>query len=92
MKFIFPRNYNFRNKIMGVIDYSTAIFNVIVFILIYFITSFFVKSISLKIFFIVLFYFPIFLFCIFGSRNESIVMVFFYIVKFILKPKLYLYK
>ena len=29
MKFIFPQNYNFKSKLFGVIDYSTAIFNVI---------------------------------------------------------------
>lgn len=92
MKFIFPKNYNFKNKIMGVIDYSTAIFNIIIFVLVYFIVSIFVKNITLKVFFIILFYLPVFLFCIFGSNNESIVMIFFYVIKFLLKPKLYLYK
>ena len=29
MKFIIPQNYNFKNKIFGIIDYSTAIFNII---------------------------------------------------------------
>ena len=27
MKFIFPQNYNFKNKLLGIIDYSTAFFN-----------------------------------------------------------------
>ena len=29
MKFIFPRNYNFKSKLFGIIDYSTAIVNII---------------------------------------------------------------
>ena len=29
MKFIFPKNYNFKNKIFGIIDYSTALVNII---------------------------------------------------------------
>ena len=29
MKFIFPKNYNFKNKILGIIDYPTALVNVI---------------------------------------------------------------
>ena len=29
MKFIFPQNYNFKNKLFGIIDYSSLIFNII---------------------------------------------------------------
>ena len=29
MKFIFPQNYDFKNKLFGFIDYSTVIFNLI---------------------------------------------------------------
>ena len=29
MKFIFPRNYNFKNKLFGIFDYNTIIFNII---------------------------------------------------------------
>ena len=28
LKFIFPQNYNFNNKLFGTIDYTTAIFNI----------------------------------------------------------------
>ena len=35
MKFIFPQNYNFENKILGVIDYTTALFNVIWYLIIF---------------------------------------------------------
>ena len=29
MKFIFPQNYNFKNKLFGVIEYSTIFLNLI---------------------------------------------------------------
>ena len=29
MKFIFPQNYCFKNKLFGIIDYSTLILNII---------------------------------------------------------------
>lgn len=92
MKFIFPRNYNFKNKILGVIDYSTAIFNLILLFLIYFLISIFIKNLSSKLLFLIIFYFPIFLLTLFCSQNESVVFMFFYIIKFLLKPKIYLYK
>ena len=35
MHFIFPQNYNFKNKIFGFIDYTTAIVNVIWYLIIF---------------------------------------------------------
>lgn len=92
MKFIFPKNYDFKNKILGVIDYPTAIFNVIVFFIIFFFTKLLVRKLSIKLFFIIIFYLPVFLFSILGSQNESVVFIIFYIIKYFLKPKIYLYK
>ncbi len=38
MKFIFPQNYNFKkNKLFGIIDYSSLIFNIIWDLIIFFI-------------------------------------------------------
>ena len=34
MKFIFPQNYKFNNKLFGIIDYSTAIVNIVWYIFI----------------------------------------------------------
>lgn len=28
MKFIFPQNYNFKNKLLGIIDYSSLFINI----------------------------------------------------------------
>lgn len=92
MKYIFPKNYNFKNKILGIIDYPTAIFNVIVFVVLLAIMGIIFKNISTRIIFIIIFYFPILLFSLVGFNNESVMYTIFYIIKFFLSPKLYLYK
>lgn len=92
MKYIFPKNYNFKNKIFGIIDYPTAIFNVIIFVFILAIMGVLFKNISTRIIFIIIFYFPILLFSLVGFNNESVLYTIFYILKFLLSPKLYLYK
>ena len=40
MKFIFPQNYKFNNKILGVFDYSTAIINIVWYVFVYIIINF----------------------------------------------------
>jgi len=92
MKFIFPKNYNFRNKIFGIIDYGTAIFNVLVFVIIFSIVNLIFRSLQFKIFLIILLYFPILLLSVIGFNNENISYIIFYIVKYIIKPKVYIYK
>jgi len=92
MKFIIPQNYNFKNKILGIIDYPTAIFNVIMFVIIFATMSMLFKNISTRVVFIIVFYFPILLFSLVGFNNESVLYTIFYIIKFLLSPKLYLYK
>ena len=92
MKYIFPKNYNFKNKILGIIDYPTAIFNVIMFIIILAIMGAIFRNFSTRIIFIIVFYFPILLFSLVGFNNESVLYTVFYIIKFLLSPKLYLYK
>lgn len=91
MNFIFPSNYSFKNKLLGIIDYSTAIFNVIYFLIIFGINYLLFSSINIRIIFIIVFYFPIFLFSIVGFNHENILYSLFYILKFLVKPKIYLY-
>lgn len=91
MKFIFPQNFNFKNKLFGFIDYPTAIFNIIYFFILLFICNLLIKNINLKIFIIVFFYFPFFLLTIIDFNHENILYFFFYIIKFLFKPKVYLY-
>lgn len=92
MKFIIPQNYNFKNKIFGVIDYSTAIFNVVWYVVIFGILQLFFTDWNIKIFLLISFCFPITLFSLVGFNGEPIIYVLKYLLKYILKPKLYLYK
>ena len=92
MRYIFPKNYNFKNKIFGIIDYTTAIFNVLIFVFLFSIINLIFKSINLKIILIIIIYLPIFLFSIIGFNNENILYIIFFIIKYLIKPKLYLYK
>ena len=92
MKYIFPTNYNFKNKILGIIDYPTTIFNIIYFFIIYSLINLIFNNLNIKIILIVIFYFPIFLFSIIGFNHENILYSLFYIIKYLIKPKIYLFK
>lgn len=92
MNFIFPKNYNFKPKLFGIIDYSTAILNLIVGIIIFFITNIFFTNINIKIYFFISLYFPIFLFSVIGIEHESFLNVFYYMFKFFKNQNIYLYK
>ena len=91
MKFIFPQNYKFKNKLLGFIDYSTAIMNVIWCILVWFIIHLFTSNISIILFLFIILCLPVFLFSITGVFGENILFVISYILKFFTKPKLYLF-
>ncbi len=92
MKFIIPQNYDFSSKLFGILDYSTVIFNVIWCIFIFCLTNFFISSLTLKIFIIIIFCFPILLFSIIGFNHENILYVLFYLYKYVVCQKVYLYK
>lgn len=91
MKFIFPQNYDFRNKLLGIIDYSTVIANIIWDIFIFIIINVLFTSINLKIFFCIFLCFPILLLSISGFNGENFLYVFSYMFNFAFKQKLYLY-
>ena len=55
MKFIFPQNYNFKNKLFGIIDYSSLIFNIIWDLIIFLLINLFL------LFFLCLFFYLLFL-------------------------------
>ena len=92
MKFIIPQNYNFKNKILGIIDYSTAFLNIFWYIIIFILLNILVKDLNIKIFLLISLCFPITLFSIVGFNGEPIVYVLKYVIKFMIRPKLYLYK
>ena len=92
MKFIFPQNYNFKNKILGIFDYSTIFFNIIWYIIIFSILQLLFNNWNIKIFLLISFCFPITIFSVIGFNGEPIIYVFKYIIKYLLSTKLYLYK
>lgn len=92
MKFIFPSNYSFKPKLLGIIDYNTAIFNLIWDIFIFCLINLILTNITLKIFLFIILCFPILLFSIVGFNHENILYVFSYLLKFFIYKKIYLYK
>lgn len=92
MKFIFPQNYNFNNKLFGFIEYSTLFLNAIWGVFIYFISFIFSGNIPLRISLFIILFFPVLLFSIIGFNNEKIIYIIKYIFIFFKSPKYYLYK
>ena len=92
MKFIIPQNYNFKNKILGIIDYSTAFLNITLYFIVFIILNLLLTNWNIKIFLLISFCFPITIFSIVGFNGEPIIYVFKYLLKYFLRPKLYLYK
>lgn len=92
MKFIFPQNYNFKNKLLGIIDYSTAFINLLWYGIIFILVNFIFSNLTLKLFFFIIFCFPLLLFSFVGFHGENIISFLTYIIRFYAKPKLYLYK
>ena len=92
MKFIFPQNYNFKNKLFGVIDYTTIVVNVIWSCLVFLIVFLLFKDWSFRIFLLITFSFPLLLFSIAGFHGENIVYVLSYLFKFVFEQKLFFYR
>lgn len=92
MHFIFPKNYNFKPKLLGFIDYSTAIIDTVIGVIIFFFANLLFSSIDIKIYVFISLFLPFLLISIIGINKESFVSVFKYMVKFIRNQKVYLYK
>ena len=91
MHFIFPKNYNFKPKLFGFIEYSTAILDIIVGFLIYAFVNFIFTNINIKIYVFISLFLPILLISVLGINKESFLTVFSYIFKFIKNQNIYLY-
>lgn len=92
LKFIFPQNYNFKSKILGFIDYSTAIIDIMWGALTFGLLNILPFNLNFKIFIFVILVFPVLIISIVGFNGENIVSVCSYIIKYIIKPKVLLYK
>jgi len=91
MKFIIPQNYNFKNKLLGFMDYSTAILNIIWALFVFIIVNIIPISLNIKITIFISLYLPLLLFSFFGFNNENILYVISYVFKFIINSKVYFY-
>ena len=92
MKFIFPKNYKYRAKILGFIDYVTAIVDLLIGIILFLILKIFVKRISIRIYIFIVLFLPIILFSIFFKDGENIVSYFIMIVRFLKRRGIYFYE
>ena len=79
MKFIFPQNYNFKNKLFGMIDYSTAFVNVVWYAIVFIVLHSLISDWTVKIFVFIVLCFPLLLFSFAGFHGENIVYVFYYL-------------
>ena len=91
MKFIFPQNYNLNSKILGIIEYSAAIVDLIWGAMVFLFINIFIKSLGIKIFSFIVLVFPVVIFSIVGVNGENLIYFLTYVLKYFIKPKLYLY-
>ena len=92
MKFIFPQNYDFSHKLLGIFDTSTLLVNGIWALFVFCFLNLFFSSLNIKIFLFIILVFPFLLFSIIGFNHENILYVVFYIAKYVKRPKIYIYK
>ncbi len=92
MHFIFPKNYNFKPKLFGFIEYTTAIIDAIIAFILYVFINFIFTSINITIYVFISLFLPILLISILGINRESILSVCIYMFKFIKNQNIYLYK
>ncbi len=92
MNFIFPSNYNFKNKLFGIIDYTSAIINIIWYIFIFCLVNLIITDFNLKIILFISLCLPFLIFTVINNRNENILFVLLYVIKFFCSKKLYFYR
>ena len=92
MNFVFPSNYNFKNKLFGLVDYTTAITNVVWYIFCFCLVNLIFEDINVKITIFSFLSIPFLIFSLINNRNESILIVLLYVSKFFINSKLYFYR
>ena len=91
MKFVFPQNYNFKSKLLGIIDYTSAIIDLIWGGIVYIILNLIFKNFQIKIFFFIVLVLPIIIISIVGINGENMLNVMMYFFKYLIKSKVYIY-
>ena len=92
MNFIIPKNYKFKAKLLGMIDYSTALLNGVWAGILYVFVNFLFSALSTKIYCFAGLFLPFFLFSMIGANNENMISVIVYVIKFYRKQKIFLYQ
>lgn len=91
MPFIFPKNYNLHSKFLGIIDYFSLFINILWQIFTFCLVNLICNSITIKISLFVILCLPLLIASITQINNENIFLTIFYLLKFCLTPKLYLF-
>lgn len=91
MKFIFPKNYNFKNKLFGIIDYSSLFVNLLWEVFVFCFINLIFVNITIKIFIFIVLCLPLFLFSLVGLNNENILYVINYLINFVFSTKIFLF-
>ena len=91
VKFIFPQNYKFNKKILGLVDAQTAVVSSLWAGMMYLVVNLIFKSLYVKIFSFIVTVFPIVIFSIVGFNGENIINVAMYIIKFLMRRRIMLY-
>ena len=91
MKFIFPKNYRYQAKLLGFIDYITAIVDLIIGIFLFLILKILIPKITTRIYVFIILFLPIMLVSMFLTDGENIVSYLIKIIKFIKRRGVYFY-
>lgn len=91
MKFIFPQNYNLKLKLFGILDYGTAIFDLIWCLLIFFILQLTFHSIKISIIFSIVLSIPVLIFSVVGFNGENMGTILKYMLIYLISPKFYVF-
>lgn len=91
MIFIFPKNYDFSFKFLGLFNYSSIFLNIIWGLFVYFIISSLFGSFIIRLYGFISMFLPFFLFSILNKSNENIFFVCIYLIKYFIRPKVFFY-
>ena len=91
MKFIFPQNYNFNSKLLGIIDYTAAIIDLIWAGIVFILLNLIFNSIQIKLFIFIISVLPVLIISIVGINGENVLNVIICLFKYAFKPKIYVY-
>lgn len=91
LKFVIPQNYNLKSKFLGFLNYSTIVINLVWIFFIFNLLNLFPLSLHIQISLTIILCLPLILFSILGVNNESIFQIILYLLKYFLKPKIYIF-